>query len=137
MPITIPLQRSHCHICLAVASHVLVLLVLCFTQLPKLYFTLIILVVLLDLCFVVLRTSGRLGGPTLDALRYADGLIVCSAKGMTVFKGEVLPSSVVTPLFILLSLRNDSNNKIHRLFLCRSQFLLEDFRQLRVRLRLS
>ena len=137
MPVTIPLRYSRCQIYLAVALHVSVLLVVYFTQLSKLPFTLLILVVLLSLCIVLLRISGRLGGATLDALRYADRQIVYYANGKTEFTGDLLASSVVTPLFILLSLKNNSNKTTRRLFLCRSQFLLEDFRQLTVRLRLS
>lgn len=137
MPVTIPLQPSRCQLLLAAVLHVIVLLVVYFTHLPKLPFTLLIMVVLLSLCIVLLRVSGRLGVSTLDALRYADGHIVCYANGRSVFTGTLLASSVVTPHFILLSLKNYPNKKTRRLFLCRSQFLLEDFRQLTVRLRLS
>ena len=137
MPVTFPLQYSRCQIFLAVALHVLVLLVVCFTQLSMLALTLFFLGVFLSLCIVTLRISGRLGGLTLDELRYSDGHIVCYTNRRSVFSGALLASSVVTPLFILLSLKNQSNNKTRRLFLCRSQFLLEDFRQFTVRLRLS
>jgi hypothetical protein len=118
-------------------SHVLALWVVTYTNLPTALQLALSLAVTVSWGYELLRVLGRAGGYKVDALRYAQNSIVCYAKSEMVFTGLLLPGSIVTPLFILLFLHDDSLRRKRHLLICCDQLTKSEFRQLSVELRLS
>lgn len=137
MKATLPLEPPRCLFFLTVVLHAAAVLVVLYTQLPAVPQILLLIAILLSGCVALLRINGRLGGMAVDGLEYAEGRLTCYARECIVVEGEISTSSVVTPLVMLLSLKDGSNKRTYRLLLCRSQFSGDGYRQLSVRLRLS
>lgn len=137
MDALIPLRRSACHFLIVCTLHMAALLIVCETQMPATFLATVLVLLASSLTVQVLQIGGRLGGLAMDALAYAEGSLNCYASGRLVFAGTLSPASIVTPYFMLLTVTDDSSKKLRRIFLCRSRFSGDGYRQLTVRLKWS
>ncbi len=137
MPNFYRLKFSVCQLLFISGSHALALLVVAYTNLPTLGQLTLSLFVAISWAIELHLLLGRAGRHKVDALRYTQDRIICYAKSEIVLVGVLLSRSIVTPLFILLFLQDESKRGRRHVLICRDQLTVAEFRQLSVQLRLA
>lgn len=135
MPVRYRLKRSRFLLILTIALHFLSLLVVALVKMPLAILLLMWLLILLSMAYRIKLSSGA--KRCAYELVYAQDMITLHFDSASYFAGEVMASTVVTPVLILLHIKFSSAPRMQRLLICRDQLATEEYRQLSVLLRLS
>ena len=108
---------------------------LIFVPIPKVAFVLLLIVLILSAIYYVLRDAQLILSGACIALRLEDDRIVLVSRNGDQLRGQLRPSSVITPHILILNIGLENHRGRKNVVLMSDSMDAEVFRQLRVTLK--
>jgi hypothetical protein len=137
MTIRCHLKSSRCSTRAFYVLHAFVLGVVWLARLPFSVALALSISILVSLYLCLSPRAKLLKRQSWDEFSYAKKQVTFFRGDEIQYDGVVLPQTVVTPYFILLSLKSESSRATYHRLICRDELRADEFRQLCVLLRLS
>ena len=137
MTIRYHLKSSRCSTPAVYVLHAFVLGVVWLTRLPFPVALVLSISILVSLYLYLSPWANLLKRKSWNEFYYAKNRVTFFSGDEIQYDGVVLPQTVVTPYFILLSLKQESSRATCHRLICRDELCADEFRQLCVLLRLS